>query len=281
MPVQSTKQGYVSFPDGGKVSVDDGTGWHDIGAINSAVNFTLNYSENQVVTANSGKLSKQIRDMLIDGSLTLINLEPDAIEKMGGGMFETVTTNGTEVAAGDFTDQSIDGFTDMKPIPLEAVVTADSQEIQFSAEPVLTSVTASSSGALAADDDYFVIQDSNSASGYSIVFNSGGTATVGTGETITVDFGANTPIASTTIYAGTSTKVLSAYGLKIEHTNSDSEIDRSFEIFSANPTSGGFQFNFKGANEDGVEEMPITFQGDVDVDRADGRQLFSYFVKTA
>jgi hypothetical protein len=279
MPIQSTKTGYIAFPDGGKVSVDDGTGWYDIGAINSAVNFTLNYTENQVNTANAGKLSKQIRDMLIDGSLTLINLEPDAIDKMGGGMFETVATAGTEVLDAAFTDQVFTGFTDMKPVPLEAVVTATSEPIRFSATPVLTSVDANLSGTLADGVDYYIIEDSNSASGYSIVLDTAGTATVATTETITIDFGDNTPLAGTTIYAGTSALVLSAYGLKVDHTDSDDDIDRSFEIYSANPTSGGFQFNFKGANEDGVEEMPITFQGDVDISRADGRQLFSYYIK--
>lgn len=279
MPNQTTKTGYVVFPDGGKVSVDDGTGYYDIGAMNSAVTFTLNYTENQVTTANAGKLDRQVRDMVIDGAFTMINLEPDAIEKLGGGMFTTVDTTASSVADADITDQSIVGFTNKKPIALEPIITASTELLRFSTTPVLTSVTASTSGALAADDDYVVVVDSNSSSGYSILFITTGTATVGTSETITVDFGNNVPFAGTTLYAGTSTKVLTAYALKIEHTDSDSNIDRSFEIYSANPTSGGFQFNFKGANEDGVEEMPVTFQGAIDTTKTDGRQLFAYYTK--
>lgn len=179
MPIQTQQTGYIAFPDGGRVSVQEaGVGpWYDVGAINSPVNFTLNYTENDIVTANAGRLQKQVRDMLIDGSFTLINLDPEAIGILGGGMFEVV-----EEAEG------------------------------------------------------------------------------------------------TRIYAGQSTHVFVAYGLRIEHYNDDDVIDRSFEIYSTEPTSGGFQFNFKGANEDGVEEMPLSFQGKINPDKADGRQLFEYYV---
>lgn len=280
MPIQSTKTGYVSFPDGGKVSVkESGGSWYDVGAINSAVNFTLNFTENQINTANAGKTQKQIRDMLIDGSFTLINLEPDAIQKMGGGLLEIVTTAGTTVSDADITDQTIDGFTEGTPVALEPIITAESELLRFSEAPVITGVSADTSGSLSENDDYFIVKDSTSPSGYSISFITTGTATLGTDETITVDFGDNDPIAGSTIYGGASTEILTAYGLKIEHTDDDDEIDRSFEIYSANPTSGGFQFNFKGANEDGLNEMPITFQGDIDTDKATGRQLFSYYTK--
>lgn len=280
MPVQTTKDGYISFPDGGKVSVkESGGSWYDVGAILSAVNFTLNFTENQVNTANAGKTAKQVTDMLIEGSFTLGNLEPDAIEKMGGGLLEIVTTAGSTVSDADITDQEIDGFTSGVAVPLEPIITEDSELLRFSADPVITEVSADSSGVLAEDDDYFIVKDSTAASGYSILFNTSGAAGVGTDETITVDFGDNDPIEGSTIYGGSSTELLTAYGLKIEHTNDDDEIDRSFEIYSANPTSGGFQFNFKGANEDGLNEMPLTFQGDIDTSRATGRQLFSYYTK--
>lgn len=275
MPVQTTKTGYVAFPDGGKVSVKESGGtWFDIGAINSPINFTLNYTENEVVTANAGKLAKQISDMLIEGSLTLINLEPEAIEKMGAGMFERVATAGTTVADADITDQVIDGYTAGVPVPLNPVITASGHSFRFSTTPVLTSVSGDVTGALTEGTHYLLVKDSTSSSGWSILFQ-----TVGTTEEITVDFGDNDPLASETIYAGTSTLVLTAYALKVEHTDSDAEVDRSFEIYSAEPTSGGFQFNFKGANEDGVEEMPLTFQGKLDTSLTDGRQLFAYFTK--
>lgn len=279
MPTQTTKTGYASFPDGGKFQIDDGSGYFDVGAILGDVNFTLNFTENRVNTANAGYLRTQIREMTVDGGFTAINLEPEFIEKFGGGIIERVTTAGTTVAGADFTDQTIDGFTDGVPIALEAIVTADNEPIRFSDTPVITSVDGDTTTGLVAGDDYFIIKDSTSSSGYSIVLNSTGTKEVGTDETITVDFGDNDPIASETLYAGSSTELLTAYKVKIEHTDDDGAVDRSFELFAADPTSGGLQFGFKGADSDGVNELPVSFQGRVDTDRATGRQLFSYYTK--
>lgn len=280
MPVQTTVTGNIYFPDGAKVQVkESGAGTYtDIGAINSPINCTLEYTENQINTANAGRTALQIRDMIINGSFTLINLNPEYIEKLSGGMMSHTATAGTTVVDADITDQSISGYTAGVTQDLVPVITATGVTLRFSDTPVITSVTGSTSGALSADDDYFIVADSNSVSGYTILFNGSGTNTPGTGETYTVDFGDNDPVASDTIYAGTSTSTLSAYALKFTHTDSDG-LDRELELFSVNPTSGGFQFNFKGANEDGLEEMPITFRGDLDTSRTDGQQLLAWTIE--
>ena len=285
MPVQTSKTGYIEFPDGARVSVkESGAGtWTDIGALNSAVNFTLNWTENQIVTANAGRTALQVRDMLIDGSFTMINLEPDAIEKLSGGLFTLTETAASAVS--DIADQTIAaGWGENTLYDLEMVSTAEGS-IKTTAQPTLTSVTldpGDTDEALTEDSDYFVVANPNSASGWSIQFITANIV-AGTPTTLAIGivYGSNTPVASTTITAGNSTKELEAYALKAEHYNSSDVVDRSFEIYSANPQSGGFQFNFKGANEDGLEEMPITFRGDLDTDRADGAQLFTYYVKEA
>jgi hypothetical protein len=274
MPIQTTVSGKIFFPDGAKVQVKESgaSSYTDIGALNSAVTTTIEYTENQVTTANAGKTEKQLREMVANGSFTLINLDLENINRLGGGLFERVEQTGTLVADADITDQTIDGFTDFQPIHLEPVETSSGDTLKFSTFPTLTSVSGDTSGALAEGDDYFIIVDSNSPSGYSIYFDSSGTATVGTSETITVDFGDITPVSRETLYAGSSTKVLNAYALKFTHTDSNGKI-REVELFSVDTNSGGFQFNFKGANEDGVEEMPIAFTGRLDTSLTDGRQL--------
>lgn len=274
MPVQTSVSGKIFFPDGAKVQVkESGAGaYTDIGALNSAISTTIEYTENQVTTANAGKTEKQLREMVANGSFTLINIDLENINRLGGGLFERVTQTGTTVVDADITDQSIAGFTDFTPIHLEPIETSSGDVLKFSAFPTLTSVSGSSAGTLAEGDDYYVIVDDNSPSGYSIYFDSSGTATVGTSETITVDFGDIDPVERETLYAGSSTKVLNAYALKFTHTDSDSKV-REVELFSVDTDSGGFQFNFKGANEDGVEEMPIAFTGRLDTSLTDGRQL--------
>jgi hypothetical protein len=278
MPVQTTKTSNIYFPDGAKVSVQPGqTGaWFDVGAINSPVTAVLNWDENQVETANAGKTEKQIRNMTIEGGFTLINLEPEGVEKLGGGVFTRTTVAATEVTA--FTNQSIATFVANRKIPLTPVVTATGLAFKFNAAPVLTSVTASTSGVLAANNDYTIVQD-DCPSGYSIVFNTAGTATVATSETVVIVFGANTPAGSEVVYAGASTAVLTAYAMKITHTDDNNKV-RQLELFSVDPNSGGFTFGFKGANEDGLEEMPLTFISKIDTTRTTGRQLMAWTVES-
>jgi hypothetical protein len=276
MPVQTTKKSYITFPDGAKVQVNDGTGYFDIGAIQSAVTQTLNYAENQVEGANWGKSDLQVREMSISGGFTLVNLEPEGIEKLGGGIFERVTTTAAPVAT--ISNQVIASGAASDNVPYNMIFADSSTAVKYrtTTAPTLTSVTGSTDGALAVDDDYFLVPDGNSPSGYSIMFNiAGGTTLTTMAQTITIVIASVTPIDSQVIYAGTSTKVLTAYSMKITHTDDNSKV-RQLELFAVNPSSGGFQFNFKGANEDGLEEMPLTYNAQLDTTLTDGRQLMAW-----
>jgi len=287
MPTQTTKKAYIFFPDGGKVSVkeDGAVSYTDIGAINSAIQLVLNYDENEVNTANAGKLAKQIRNMSIAGSLDLINLEPDIIEKLGGGMFENVVTAGSPVAT--VPDQTIAaGWDDdiVYPLVLETS-SSDDTELQASAKPTLTSVTLDPSGtpeALVEGTEYVLVEDSNAFSGWGIVFISANMST-GSPKTfdIEIDYASVTPVAGTTTHLGNSTETLAGYAIKVEHYNDSGAIDRSFEVYLADTASGGFSFNFKGANEDGVDTTSLSFNGRVDTDRTPGRQLANLYTKAA
>lgn len=279
MPAQTTKVSHIRYPDGAMVSVKASgeSTYTDIGAISSSITNTVQYDENQVETANAGKLAKSLRNMTIAGGFTLINLNPDYISAMSGGLITKVATPGTEVTA--FTNQSMVGYVAGVPKNLLPIVTATGAAFKFNAAPVLTSITGSTSSVLTADDDYIVIADQGSPSGYSVIFNGSGTNTPGTGETYTIVFGANTPAASTTLYCGSSTATLDAYAMKITHTDGNGKT-RELELFSVDTNSGGFVFNFKGANEDGVEEMPLTYTARIDTSKTDGQQLFRYTEQT-
>lgn len=289
MPVQTTVKTHIYFPDGCKVEADTGSGYSDLGAINSAVTATLEWEENQIETANAGKLDKVIRNMTMKGGFTLINLDPEGVEKLGGGVFTKVDVAGTEIAS--FEDQVVPiNWNDKTRYPLEIMsASAGVTDIQlrFTAAPALTSVTLDAGGSpevltawgAAASGDYTIVADPNAYSGWSIVFNS---ASMSTGspktKAITIVYAANTPIASETIYAGSSTATLTAYALKFTHTDSASK-KRILELYSVDAESGGFQFSFKEANEDGLEEMPLTFVAKIDSTKTDGRQLMGWTVE--
>jgi len=281
MPTQTTNTDFITFPDGAKVSIQPNkTGsFYDIGALNSSVTCTLNYTENQITTANAGKTVKQIRDMNIEGSMTLINLDPDNIERMGGGIFTKTTTLAS--ATTSIPDQVIAaGWDDANVYPLEMYTSSsDSTKLRMSTAPTITSVTLDAAGTpetLTAGNDY-VIVESDCVSGYGITFVSANMST-GTPKTkaITIDYGSNTPVARTTLNAGSSTAVLDAYAMKIEHTDSNSLVI-GMTLYSVDAKSGGFQFAWKGANEDGLSEMPLSFQANLDSTLTDGAQLLSYY----
>lgn len=277
------------FPDGCKVSAKTSSGvYTDMGITLGSAKASLVWKENQITTANYGKTAKQIKDMEIDGAFTLASFDPSKISILGSGIFTTSTTAGTAVST--IPNQVIAaGWADKTRYPLVAYTSSsDSTKLKFSTAPTLTSVTLDAGGtpetlsawSAAASGDYTIVVDADSPSGYSIVFNSASMSTSNpTTKAVTVVYGTNTPVARTTMYAGTTTTTLSAISIKFEHTDSAGKV-RGVEIPAANPNSGGFMFGFKGADEDGVEQMDITFKGVIDTTLTDGRQLLNWYSDT-
>lgn len=279
MPNQTTEKGYVFIPDGAKVEIDGGSGYVDLGAFNSDITAGLNYEINEILSSNAGKIRRVGKKMTMDFTGTLINLNPTGVALASAGLLTTETTNGTAVT--DSPDQTVaaDGWADMGSVPMVASDGTTAVNLRFAASPTLTSVTASTSGVLAEGDDYFIQEDANSFSGYSILFNTGGTATVATTESIVIVYASVTPIASVTLYGGSSTFAFTAYAMRITHTD-DAGLLRRLNLPSVTPNSGGFQFNFKSAESDGSEEMPISCTADLDSSLTNGQQLFSWVVET-
>lgn len=283
MTVQTPKTNHIYFPDGAMVSLmaSGEAVYTDIGAIEQGVTCTLNYDEIQIETGNAGKLEKRIRNMTMAGAFNLINLEPESINRMGGGMFSITTTAASETTS--IPDQVIAANWDdnTRYELIMETSSSDSTKLRTTTKPTLTSVTLDAAGTpetLTENNDYVVVADGGSYSGWSIQFISANMST-GTPKTkaITIDYGSNTPVAKTTVHAGSSGATLAAYAMKITHTD-DNSLKRELELYSVDTNSGGFQFNFKGANEDGVETMPLTFTAKIDSSRTDGQQLFAWSV---
>jgi len=278
MPVQTTEKGYVQIPDGAKVEIDGGAGYVDLGAFNSDITATLNYEINEILSSNAGTIRRVGKSMTMEFAGTLINLNPTGVALASAGMLTTESTAGAAITTA--ADQTIAaGWTNMKSIPIVAYDPTTSVQLRFSSAPTLTSVTASSSGVLAEGDDYFVQEDNNSFSGYSILLNTGGTATVATSESVVIDFASITPIAKVTLYGGASTFAFTAYAMRLTHTD-DNGLIRRLNLPSVTPNSGGFQFNFKSSESDGSEEMPLSCVADLDTSLDSGKQLFNWEVET-
>lgn len=275
MPVQTQKKANVYFPDGAKVEVKTGADveWFDVGAINSAVTATLNWDESTVETANAGKLNTKISNMEISGGFTLINLDPVGVQKMGGGVFTTTEIEGSPVASPS--KQEIAGLAEGIVFALELVDPATQVSFRTQDPPVITTVQVKDGTTLEEGTGYVIVKNDEAPSGWGLVVIDEGSDN---GKTLEITYGSNTPIVSTSLHCGSSSVVLKPYAMRITHTD-DNGKKRSLELPCVYSNSGGFQFNFKGANEDGIEEMPLTYTARIDTSRLNGQQLMSWTIE--
>lgn len=297
MPTQTTKKSGICFPDGARVSVKmkNDPNWYDVGAIGSAVTNTINWTESTYETANAGKLDKKISSMEISGGFTLINLDPVGIGKMGGGLFDIVSIKAEPT---EFEDVNLpagikEGVSYALPLvyqQLSCNLPHDPIDAPLTYKPKFTvSKVNEATGVKTEIPEYddsdpsaivegWILERDEFDSAYSIKFSEDQDTTL----PILIEFDgtdeANTPVARTVVNAGSSSYVLEPFAMKIDHTD-DNGLHRSLELYAVSSNTGGFQFNFKGANEDGVEEMPLTYTAILDTTRLSKRQLMSFAVE--
>lgn len=276
MPIQTKKKANIYFPDGARVLVKASASdpnWFDLGAINSAINATLNWDEVEIETANAGQLDTRISNMTVAGDFTLINLNAEGVGKLGGGLFATRSVRPVVSASGAGTVE-LSAMT----LPVAGLETgvlygfklADASGNEYavdgSADDLVTSVV---QGETTLDSSAYTVFNDG------IMFNEELDPTDGD---LTINFGYLSATESgKSIGVGSSTFVLKAYAMRIEHEDDSGKIDRALNLYAVNSQSGGFQFNFKGANEDGIEEMPISFTARLDSNRTDKDQLLTWF----
>jgi hypothetical protein len=273
MPFQTTKTANVVFKDSAKVEVDpqDGSGYFDLGSITGDITNTLEWEENRVDSANAGPYKIQIRNQRMNGSFTLDNLDPEGIEKIGAGIFERASVSGAVDPADQVqTTPSVESVVEL------LLIDSTGNNLRPAAKPTITSVTGATTGALVEGTDYELAADESSASGWSIVYLTG--SITGT-EDVTIVYPSQSVVSSQTIYMGESTVQLSAYKMRFTHTDDNSKI-RRLELFSTDPTSGGFNFNFGDPASDGVENMVVNFTAKADTALVSGRQLAAWTFET-
>jgi hypothetical protein len=277
---QTTKSHFI-YPDGCKLEVKasgDST-YTELGTVMSTVANTFEFDENQTETANYGLTEKQVNNMKVSGSFELASWDPTAMAKISGGLLTKTTTAASPIST--IPDQTVaTGWVDKTVYPLTLLTSSsDSTPLKMTTAPTLTSVTldAGTPEVLVADTEYFIIPDTNSFSGYSIMFNESAMSTSSpTTYTITIVYGTNTPVATETLSAGASQVVLSSYEFRFTHTDPDTSAAYSLTLFKVDPNSGFFQFNFKGANEDGLSTIPVTYMARSDTSKTSGQQLLQW-----
>jgi hypothetical protein len=277
MPIQTTKKN-VRIADGCRISVKKSADadFLDLGVVQGDYVATLQYDEENIEFANATPLKRK-SNMRIEGSFTMGNLEGECLEKISNGIVTRVATPGDQVLSADFDKQVIDGFALNTPIELSPVVTATGVAIKFSEAPVIASIMTNDTPpkTLVPDDDYFVIANSNAHSGYSIMFSGSGDAGLDGTEELTITYGDNTPVASETLYCGTSSFTATPYAMRIQHFTSSGAPDYTLDLYNVYTSPGSYNFGLKGADTGGIDTMEITFAAELDETKTDGRQLLS------
>jgi hypothetical protein len=260
---------YVRLPDGSEWSYSlDGISYTALGVLNGDVDATWNYDRNEI-EFHDGQKKISYRNQSMGATLTLADLNPQALADLSGGMLSKTDTAG--VLFNDAPDQIIAaGWSDMKAINLTPT-TAGGVAVVGSVVPTLTSVTGATAGALAAGVDYYIVEDDNSFFGWSIILDEAGAAGVVTTEIVTISFADVTPVASTTMSAGSPTFVPDTLALRGVQSSSGITID----IAVVNVDGGSYNFGFKATASDGTDEMVLAFTGVLDADLTDGAQLFT------
>ena len=289
MPNQTTIKSYVMPADGCKVEVEaDGeVSYTDIGVVVGNVDASLTWTEAKREWANA-EADLSVKDMQMDISFEMANLNPANIVRLSSGVLTSVPVSDTSHTT--IPAQTIAaGWGDKIKYELVMYASAtDSTKLRMATAPVLTSVkldpdsaneTLTAWGA-GASGDYSIVADPNSFSGWSIVFNSVSMAT-GSPKTkeIEITYDANTPVASTILYAGSNSVTLAGYKLRLTHTDSAS-LKRILDIYNVYTKSGGIQFGFKPVTDSATESIKVTATAKVDGTLTDGRQLMAWTYET-
>lgn len=269
MPVQTTKEQYI-FPDGMalEVSTDSGSSWTNLGTFAAGATMTHNFDKQELESGNNGKVISNIKNETVEiAPSALWTWDLDAIQKLGGGIYTVTNVAGTPVAGATQTIAS--GSWAYNKFIQITNQNGDGSEI------TINSVTLGTDGAIVEDTDYYKGQNAAGAWGIFVIDS----ATVTTeNQTVEIDYD-YTPSQGKTLKSGSQSVVLTRYQARLRHYTDAplTTYDIEMIIFSTD-VNAGLSFAFKGANEEGLNEITLSLTGNVDTSLTDGEGLFSLFV---
>jgi hypothetical protein len=275
----------IFIPGGSRVEVQEsGAGaYTDMGSVDGDVSIALEWSDVKLQDNSARVIKTYKKDMKMTGSVTLMDTDPANIVRVSGGVITSTSTAST--AHSSIPVQVIPiGWAQNTLYDLNMKTSAtDSTLLKMgTTKPTITSIEIDADGTpetLAEHTDYMLVK-ANCESGWAIQFDITSISKPSpTTYAITITYGTNTPIASTTLYCGSSTATFSAYKMRFSCNDSTGKA-RKLELFSVTTNSGGIAFGLKSALSDGTDTLPLNFTGEIDTTLTDGRQLFAWTVDT-
>lgn len=253
----------VHIPAGSIVRVGDDVGsMTALGEIDGESSINVTYDRQKVVSSVGTTVKDFIKNMTATASFNLMQLYLPNVQKLLDG---AATASQVEASLVEGAEQVVaSGWTAGQLIRLTG------QNGDGSA-PTINSVTASSSGPGAADDDYVLVKAADGL--WYIAFRTDGTATFATSESITIDTD-YTPAASRSLKMGSKSAELTPKIVEIEKTIGG-KIFR-VRLWSAVNTNG-ITIAFPPADNDSVATIPIELEGSIDTTKSDGEQLLDIY----
>jgi hypothetical protein len=270
MPRQTASKQYI-FPDGFQFAVDIGDGFEDVGLVAGGATGTLNWDEMRLDGGNYLNVIKKAKNFRFQ-------LSPSAIWNWDLSIFNKLFGGVTEMSTGDLVNKS--GYA-VDLVPQSYRLT------HFDGEDARTLI-ADNITALTADtvNDYITVPKS--------VFTTSLTWTTAIDGLVNIEgkhevhvSDANTAgatghfytdatnlylIVATGTYLDLAGAKTGLAGTKVVAFNS---IEWQFTLYNAT-TDSGASFNFKGINEDGVNELTVGFTAEPDPD--EGYRLMKLFI---
>jgi hypothetical protein len=270
MPRQTASKEYI-FPDGFQFAVNVGDGFEDVGLVAGGATGTLTWDEMRLDGGNYLNVIKKAKNFRFQ-------LSPSAIWNWDLSIFNKLFGGGTEMSTGDLVN---------KPDHVVDLVSQSYRLTHFDGQDARTLI-ADNITALDTDtvNDYITVPKSvfttslawttaidglvNIEGKHEVHVSDKNTAGA-TGHFYTDATNLYFIVANGT-YADLAGAKTALTGTKVVAFNS---IDWQFTLYNATVDSGA-SFSFKGVNEDGVNELTVSFTAEPDEE--EGNRLFKLFI---
>lgn len=271
MPRQTSSKEYI-FPDGFQFAVNVGDGFEDVGLVAGGATGTLTWDEMRLDGGNYLNVIKKAKNFKFQ-------LSPSAIWNWDLSIFNKLFGGVTQMSTGDLVN---------KPNHIVDLVSQSYRLTHFDGQDARTLI-ADNITALETDtvNDYITVPKSVFTTSLAWTADIDGLVNIeGKHEVHASD--KNTADATGHFYTDATNLyfiVASGYLLdlaeaKLEFTGTVvkayTSIDWQFTLYNATIDSGA-SFSFKGVNEDGVNELTVSFTAEPDED--EGNRLFKLFIK--
>lgn len=252
----------VHIPNGCTVYIGDTIGGlTTVGVLDGDADIAIEYDLVEYLGSMAEDVVSYVKNMRATANFNLVQFQTSVFDNILNEIGSTSTVAGTLVSGAEQTIAA--GWTSEVGVVLAG-------QNSDGTKPTINSVTASTSGVGAVDDDYIVYKSGHL---WYVAPRTGGTATFGTTESIVIDYD-YTPAESNSLTLGSSSVEMTTKILRFELVN-DGKYFRA-TLYSVKNESG-ITLQFPSAQNDNPAVYPVSLIGRLDTSRSDKDQLIAIY----